>query len=154
MGKFDIVKIDFEKHPIYRRVLDVEGFKLLDESGYEAMYAEEGVKMVVLADDPNRTKESLDIIVIAPELRKCVAELVTAAYLIHPSKARSFSAHWGVRKLPAVAFFRGPTYLGAAEGLLNWDEYVAKIFEVLSRTEAPRRTIGIVSAAEPGDGCH
>ena len=53
-----------------------------------------------------------------------------------------------MKRLPAVAFFRGAKFLGASEGLKNWDEYLEELGVIGSRTdaEAPRRTITIVSS--------
>ncbi len=154
MGKFDIVKINFEEHPLYRRMMDEEGFELLDDTGFDAMLAEEGLKMVVIADDPNRMKESLDIVVIAPELKKMILSVLAKQYLVHPMKARALAGRFGVRKMPSVAFFRGDMFLGAAEGLLNWQDYAVQIMDIIKRTESPKRTISIMAkGADESSGC-
>lgn len=153
MGKFDLVKIDFEKHPIFRRMMDEGGFTLITDTDFDAMLAEGGLKMVVIADDPNRMKESLDIAVIAPELKKSIEQLLSGCYLVHPMKARALAGRYGVRKMPSIAFFRGSMYLGAAEGLLNWSEYMQQIGEITVRTESPKRTIAIASANSEPSSC-
>ena len=61
------------------------------------------------------------------------------------------AARWGMRKLPAVALFRGSVYLGACQGLKDWDEYLRELAEIAARTEAPKRMISILPAGGQAD---
>ena len=135
-------------HPLFQRLYNEEGFKKLTEENVDEMLADTGLKLVLFADDPNRVRETLDIVVIGPELKKVFKDYLSSCWMADVKKARAMSTRFGVKRLPAVAFFRGAKFLGASEGLKNWDEYLEELGVIGSRTdaEAPRRTITIVSS--------
>ena len=58
---------------------------------------------------------------------------------------RALAARWGMRKLPAVALFRGEAFLGAVEGLSDWGAYEAGLAEIASRTAPQKRTIAVLT---------
>lgn len=89
-----------------------------------------GLKMVLFAEDPNLRRETLDIAVIGPELRKALGAAVASGWYTAVSEGRALGARYGIRKFPAVALFRGAEYLGAAEGLMGWDEYIQALVEI------------------------
>ncbi len=137
-----------DEHPLFVRLYNEEGFSKLTEENLAEMQAVPGLKLVLFADDPNRVRETLDIVVIGPELKKVFKDYLSGAWIADVKKARAMSTQFGIKKLPAVAFFRDAAFLGASEGLKNWDEYLEELGEIGSRTKAPRRTITIVSNNE------
>lgn len=139
-------KFDPEQHPLFLRLYREAGFKRLTEEAIDEMLSEKGLKLVVFAEDPNRVRETLDIVVIAPEVAKTFSANLSSCWMGDVKKARAMAARFGVRKLPAIALFRNEVYLGAAEGLLPWDAYIETLVEVAKREQAPKRTIAIMAA--------
>lgn len=143
MAKFEAAAIDIERHAGYLRLLE-KGFKVLSEDA-AAQLARPGVKMVFFVDDPNRQRETLDMVVIASEIKDLFKDVEIEAFITDVKKARSLAASFGIRKLPSVGFWSNEVFLGSVDGLQNWDDYMAKIPEVLTRTKGPERTIAILS---------
>lgn len=155
MSKFTrIAEIDPETNPLFCRLRNEEGFETLNEAGLEGFLAQDGLKFVIFADDPNTRKETMDIVVIGPEIRRAFGDAVKSAWCTDVAEGRAVAARWGVRKLPALALFRGRVFLGAAEGLDSWDGYLAKLGEISRRTEAPKRFVAILpKEADEGSAC-
>lgn len=150
MSKFtQVAPIDVDTHPGFVRLFGKEGFQKMGEENVDALLAARGLQIVAFADDPMKQKETLDIVVIAPELRRALGDAVAGAWFTDVRTGRALAARWGIRKLPAVALFRSGTYLGAAEGLLGWDEYLRTLAEIGTRTEAPPRRISLIPNNEP-----
>lgn len=144
MPKFEAARIDLEREPGYLRLLE-KGFKVLGEDAGREL-ARAGVKMVFFVDDPNRQRETLDMVVIASEIKDLFKDVEIEAFVTDQRKARALAASFGIRKLPSLGFWSNEEFLGSIDGLQNWDEYMAKIPEVLTRTKGPERTIAILSS--------
>ena len=129
--------VDTAVHPLFARLREEAGFAEFSGATLETMLEAPGLKMVLFAEDPNLRRETLDIAVIGPELRKALV-----------SEGRALGARYGIRKFPAVALFRGAEYLGAAEGLMGWDEYIQALVEIGAREKGPSRTIAILQKTE------
>mgnify|MGYP000418701241 CR=1 FL=1 len=101
--------VDTAVHPLFARLREEAGFAEFSGATLETMLEAPGLKMVLFAEDPNLRRETLDIAVIGPELRKA---------------------------------------LGAAEGLMGWDEYIQALVEIGAREKGPSRTIAILQKTE------
>ena len=66
----EINPLGIAEHPGYKRLFGQAGFSLIDSSQLEEFLKIEGLKMLVFADDPNERKTTMDMAVIAPELKK------------------------------------------------------------------------------------
>ena len=132
--------VDTAVHPLFARLREEAGFAEFSGATLETMLEAPGLKMVLFAEDPNLRRETLDIAVIGPELRKALGAAV--------SEGRALGARYGIRKFPAVALFRGAESLGAAEGLMGWDEYIQALVEIGAREKGPSRTIAILQKTE------
>ena len=66
-------KIDPKTNPLFQRLFGKEGFLPLNEANLEEFLAVPGLKMAVFAEDPNAKRVTMDIVVIAPELKKAFA---------------------------------------------------------------------------------
>ncbi len=154
MSKFTkVAPIIPEENPLFQRLFGAEGFKILreeGEDGVDAFLAAPGLKFAIFADDPNKQKETMDIVVIGPELAKVFPNLAEKR-MSDVTTGRALAARWGIRKLPAVALFRGGVYLGAAEGLMGWSEYIEALAEISRREAAPKRTIAIMAKPAPAE---
>ena len=154
MSKFTrIAEINPQTNPLFQRLREREGFETLNEAGLNDFLASPGLKFLIFADDPNTRKETMDIIVIGPEIRRSMGDAVESAWCTDVTEGRALAARWGVRKLPALALFRGNVFLGAAEGLDSWDGYLAKLAQIASRTEAPKRSVAILPQRSDDESC-
>ena len=117
-----INQLDMASHPVFKRLFGEAGFQWLTSQELENFIAQDGLKMLVFADDPNERKTTLDIAVIAPELKKAFNGALTATAWADFKESRSMAARWGLRSMPVVAIFRNKDLLGAVQGLKPWDE--------------------------------
>ena len=135
--------VDTAVHPLFARLREEAGF-----AEFSGATLEHRLEMDLFAEDPNLRRETLDIAVIGPELRKALGAAVASGWYTTVSEGRALGARYGIRKFPAVALFRGAEYLGAAEGLMGWDEYIQALVEIGAREKGPSRTIAILQKTE------
>lgn len=64
--------VDTAVHPLFARLREEAGFAEFSGATLETMLEAPGLKMVLFAEDPNLRRETLDIAVIGPELRKAL----------------------------------------------------------------------------------
>jgi hydrogenase-1 operon protein HyaE len=66
-------------------------------------------------------------------------------------------ARYGFRRWPALVVLRDGRYVGAIDGLRNWDEYLAEVAALLAAEPARPPSIGIAvtaaGAAPPSSSC-
>lgn len=153
MSRFtQVAAIDPKTHAGFVRMREKEGFREFGEADVAQMTGAPGLKFVIFADDPNKQKETLDIVVIGPEVRKTLPG-IESAWVTDTSVGRALAARWGMRRLPAIAVFRGADFLGAVEGLTDWGTYEAGLAEIARRTEPARRTIAVLSGGVAEEDC-
>lgn len=133
-------------HPLIARLVDPHGFRALEASEIDA-FAAEGHVVLVLTEDPLRIRETLDLAVIAPQLVQAFPGRFRTGVLL-PEAARAAQARFGVRRWPALVVLRDGRYVGAVEGLRNWDEYLQEIDQLLAAEPSRPPTIGIPVRAE------
>ncbi len=140
-------------HPLLQRLLrDTDG-ALLDAAAYDAWAGAAGAAMVVFAESPERQKETLDLAVVAVELHALAAKSFRVA-LLTPDAARAIAPRYGFARWPAFVLLRDGGYVGAVDGLRDWDVYVAELRRLLAA--APTRPPGVgipVAAAGDSAGC-
>ena len=108
-------KIDPKTNPLFQRLFGKEGFLPLNEANLDEFLAAPGLKMAVFAEDPNAKRVTMDIVVIAPELKRAFAGALADARFADLVESRALAARWGLRRFPAVALFRDNVFLGAVE---------------------------------------
>ena len=84
--------VDTAVHPLFARLREEAGFAEFSGATLETMLEAPGLKMVLFAEDPNLRRETLDIAVIGPELRKALGAAV-ASGCTRPSPRAGPSAH-------------------------------------------------------------
>ena len=72
--------VDTAVHPLFARLREEAGFAEFSGATLEAMLEAPGLKMVLFAEDPNLRRETLDIAVIGPELRKALGAAVASGW--------------------------------------------------------------------------
>ena len=138
VGKMNTVtrsvgQVDETTHPAYRRLFEREGFTWVDGTTFDAFLSAEGFKMVVFSEDP-----------IAPELKKAFAGTLTETVFTRFNESRALAGRFGITGMPAVALFRDSVYLGAVQGLKDWNEYCRQLSEIVVREKAPVRRVAFM----------
>jgi hydrogenase-1 operon protein HyaE len=142
-----------ELHPLLQRLLQQTGAALLDADSVDAWLALAGTAMLLFCDEPERQKETLDLAVIVPEL--CVARpRAFRVGLLPAALARRIAPRFGFARWPAFVLFRDGQWLGAVEGILDWDVYLAQLDRLLAAPPSRPPGVGIpVHAAERSEPC-
>ena len=73
-----------------------------------------------------------------------------------PDAARAIAVRYGFRRWPALVVLRDGGYVGAIDGLRNWDDYLGEVARLLAApvTRPPSIGIAVSGPGAPGPGCH
>lgn len=140
-------------HPLLDRLVRETGAAVLDADACDAWTGQDGAAMLVFAEDPQRYKEVLDLAVIVPELHAAAQRAFRVA-LLRPEAARALAPRYGFARWPAFVMLRDGQYLGAVDGIRDWDVYVSELQRLL--TAAPSRPPGVgiaVTTADDASSC-
>jgi hydrogenase-1 operon protein HyaE len=142
------------RHPLIERLSAEYGFPLITIEGFEAFVAQPGHTMLFFSEDPAKFRETLDLAVILPELHRAFDGIFRAGVLL-PEASKKFHPRFGFRRWPAFVMLRDGQYLGAIDGVRNWDEYVGEIQRLLAAEPSRPPAIGVVvKSNETSAGCH
>ena len=141
-------------HPLVEQLFSRHGFVRVDADSIDAFAAAPGHAMIVFTEDPVRFKETLDLAVIAPEVARAFAGCFRVAALL-PADARKVAPRYGFARWPALVVLKNGHYVGAIDGLRNWEEYVEEMQRLLTAepTRAPSIGIAVKTAGDAGH-CH
>jgi hydrogenase-1 operon protein HyaE len=140
--------------PLIAQLFSRHGCARLDREDVDAFLALPGHAMLVFTEDPVRFKETLDIAVIVPELQRAFAQRFRVGVLL-PEAARTVQVRYGFARWPALVMLKDGQYVGAIDGLRNWDEYIERMKALLAAAPARPPSVGIAvhgTGAAPG-GC-
>jgi hydrogenase-1 operon protein HyaE len=129
-------------HPLIAQLFGKHGFAEVNAADFDTFTGQPGHRLLVFLEDPLRVRETLDLAVILPELAQAFAGRFTVGILL-PATARSLYARYAFRRWPALVLFRDGQYVGAIDGLREWNEYVTEMSELLAATAKRPPTIGI-----------
>jgi hydrogenase-1 operon protein HyaE len=143
-------------HPLLARLIEVTDGTLLQADQLDAWLQGAGTAMLVFAEEPERSKETLDLAVIVPELHAAGGRGFRVG-LLTPMAARGMASRYGFARWPAFVLLRDGQYLGTVDGLRDWEVYVAELTRLLAAEPVRPPSVGIpVRAAGPGADppCH
>jgi len=141
-------------HPLLDRLVRETGAAVLDTESVDAWSQPTGAAMLVFAEDPQRYKEVLDLAVIVPELH-AAAHRGFRVGLLRADAARALAPRYGFARWPAFVMLRDGLYLGAVDGIRDWDVYVAELQRLLTAEPSRPPGVGIaVQAADAAPSCH
>jgi hydrogenase-1 operon protein HyaE len=141
-------------HPLLEQMFDRHGFARIDSETVDAFVAQPGHTLLVFTEDPVRYKETLDLAVIAPELAKAFAGRFRTGALL-PAVARKLAPRYGFARWPALVLLKDGRYVGAIDGLRNWDEYMDEMQRLLAAEPGRAPSVGIaVKSDSAADPCH
>jgi hydrogenase-1 operon protein HyaE len=129
-------------HPLIAQLLAKHGFAEVTPEGIDAFASVPGHAMLVFLEDPLRVRETLDVAVIVPELARAFAGRFRVGVLL-PDSARALAPRYGFRRWPALVILRDGAYVGAVDGLRGWDDYLARVAELLGADPVRPPTVGI-----------
>ena len=141
-------------HPLVERLFTTHGYTNVDATGLDAFAAAPGHAVLFFSEDPVLYRETLDLCVILPEIASAFAGRFRIGVLL-PAAARAVAPRYGFRRWPALVVLRDGGYVGAIDGLRDWDDYLAETARLLEAPVARPPSIGIaVRAAGDAPTCH
>lgn len=144
--------------PLIERLVSAHGAVWLDSDSIEYWAAGAGNRVVLLAGDPVRFPEGLDVAVVLPELQRAFPGRfeVGVAKRAHED---AIAKRYGSIRWPALVFLRDGQYVTTLSGMLDWDVYVERVGQALAMPASRAPTVGIpvmrAGAPSPSDSsCH
>jgi len=116
--------------------------RAVGEERFDRFIAQPGHTMLFFSEDPVKFRETLDLAVILPELHRAFEGSFRAGVLL-PEASKKFHSRYGFRRWPAFVMLRDGQYLGAVDGVRNWDEYVGALQRLLAAEPSRPPAIGI-----------
>ena len=143
-----------ELHPLLAQLVAKHGFADLRAANFDAFADAPGRALIAFTEDPVRFKETLDLAVIVPELARAFGGAFRVGVLL-PDSARAIAPRYAFRRWPALVMLADGRYVGAIDGLRNWDEYLREIAQlvVAPPTRAPSIGVGVAVAGAGAIGC-
>lgn len=118
-------------HPMLARMVKVTGATVLTAAGYDAWAGQAGNAMVVFTKDPDRFNETLDLAAVVPELQATAGGNLRLG-LLPPAASRAIAPRYGFTHWPVFVLLRDGQYLGAVEGIRDWDVYTSELLRMLA----------------------
>ncbi|MEO8509022.1 MAG: hydrogenase [Betaproteobacteria bacterium] len=142
-------------YPLIAQLFTKHGFTRVGGDDFAAFTERSGHALLLFLEDPIRYRETLDLAVIAPQLARAFPGRFDVGVLL-PESARREAVRYGFRRWPALVMLRDGKYVGAIDGLRNWDEYVGEMGALLAATPSRPPAVGIAvsGGATPAGGCH
>ena len=137
-------------HPLIAQLFTKHNFTAITADNLDAFLALPDHALLMFTEDPLRVKETLDLAVIVPELARALPGRFRVGALL-PEAARDVQPRYGFRRWPAFVVLRDGAYVGAVDGLRNWDEYLQIVAGMLDAPPARPPTIGIPVKAATGE---
>ena len=136
------------RHPLIERLLRDFGLPEIGAADVDTFLAAPGETVLFFTEDPKQHPETADVAVILPELMQAMPGRFRAAVVARASE-RELQKRFGFARWPALVFVRGGDLIGAITGMHDWDEFVAKVVELLG---APTRREIAAAAVRENEG--
>jgi hydrogenase-1 operon protein HyaE len=143
---------DPRSFPLIAQLFAKHGYTEVNAGNFDSFIGRAGHILLLFTEDPFRFKETLDLAVIVPEIARAFPGCFEIGVLL-PEAAREFQPRYGFRRWPAFVVLRDGEYVGAVDGLRNWDEYVSEVARLVAAPPSRPPTVGIaVRGAGEGSG--
>ena len=129
-------------HPLLDQLFTKHGFTNITADSLDAFMERPGHALLMFTEEPLRVKETLDLAVIVPELWRAFACRFRVGVIL-PGSACRLDTRYAIRRWPAFVVLRDGAYVGAVEGLRNWDEYLDTVARLMEAPPTRPPTIGI-----------
>lgn len=128
--------------PLVCRLAESQGAAWVDEESIEAWSQLGGDRVVLLAGDPVRFPQGLDVAAVLPELRKCADKPFEYAVVPRASEDR-LAKRYGANHWPTLLFLREGKYVTAIGGMHDWQPYLSAVNAALQMPTSRAPTVGI-----------
>lgn len=141
--------------PLIDRLVSVHGATWLTADNVADWAAGGGDRVILLAGDPVRFPEALDVAVVLPELRQHFAQRFAIGVAVREHED-AIAKRYGSIRWPALVFVRDGQYVTVLSGMLDWDVYVERVTEALTMAASRAPTIGIPvrNGSASDSSCH
>ncbi|WP_066256302.1 hydrogenase [Hydrogenophaga flava] len=140
--------------PLVQRLAREFGATWVDETSVAEWSAGGGDRVVLLAGDPVRFPEGVDVAAVLPELMKSFPNRFRIAVVPRDSED-AVARRYGSQRWPTLLFFRDGQYVTAIAGMQDWDVYLSGVAAALAMPPSRPPTIGIpVVSQTGGSSCH
>ena len=112
--------------PLIQRLARDFGAAWVDQTTVADWTAGGGDRVVLLAGDPVRFPEGVDVAAVLPELMKAFPKRFTVAVVPRDSED-AVARRYGSQRWPTLLFFRDGQYVTAIAGMQDWDVYLAGV---------------------------
>jgi hydrogenase-1 operon protein HyaE len=143
------------EYPLVAQLFSKHGFAEVTVASFPEWTQAPGRTLLVFIEDPGRFKETLDLAVIVPELCRAFPGRFKVGVLL-PEAAREIAVRYGFRRWPAFVMLADGKYVGAVDGLRNWDEYLTEVARLIASepTRPPTLGIAVKGGGEGAGNCH
>lgn len=126
----------------------------VDTDTIDAWAAQGGDRVVLLAGDPVRHPEGLDVAVVLPELQRSLPGRFSIG-VVRRHEEEALARRYGAQRWPTLLFLRDGQYVTTLSGMHDWDVFLRKTEEALAAPVSRPPGVGIpVVAAASGSACH
>lgn len=142
--------------PLVQRLAREFGATWVDETSVADWTAGGGDRVVLLAGDPVRFPEGVDVAAVLPELMKSFPNRFRIA-VVPRDNEDAVARRYGSQRWPTLLFFRDGQYVTAIAGMQDWDVYLSGVAAALSMPPSRPPTIGIPVVSQTGgagSSCH
>jgi hydrogenase-1 operon protein HyaE len=129
-------------HPLIAQLFTRHGFAAVTPQSFPTWTQRPGRLLLLFLEDPARHKETLDLAVIVPQLAQAFPGGFEVGVLL-PDAAREIAVRFGFRRWPALVLLADGKYVGAVDGLRDWDEYRTELARLLEAPPGRPPTVGI-----------
>ena len=135
-------------------MVERHGAAWVDEATLDAWIAGAGDRVLLLAGDPVRFPEGLDVAVVLPEVRRALGGCFGIGVARRSAEA-AVAARFGSNRWPSLVFVRDGRYDTTLPGMHDWPEFVARVREALTLppSRIPGVGIPVVGANAGGPSC-
>ncbi|MFG6448560.1 hydrogenase [Roseateles sp. BYS180W] len=141
--------------PLVERLVRDFGATWVDEHTVQDWSRGAGERVLLLAGDPLRFPEGLDVAAVLPELMRAFPARLHVAVVPRRSE-EAVAQRYGSQRWPTLLFLRQGQYITAIAGMQDWEVYLRRVAQALTLppTRAPTIGIPLVSQHSAGDkGC-
>jgi hydrogenase-1 operon protein HyaE len=141
--------------PLIDRLVSAHGATWLTADNVADWAAGGGDRVILLAGDPVRFPEALDLAVVLPELHRHFAQRFAVGVATREHED-AIAKRYGSIRWPALVFVRDGQYVTVLSGMLDWQVYVERVGDALDMpaTRAPTIGIPVRQSGASDSSCH
>lgn len=140
--------------PLVERLAQQFGATWVDDTNVTDWIETGGDRVILLAGDPVRFPEGVDVAAVLPELMKAFPGRFMLA-VVPRDQEDAVARRYGSQRWPCLLFFRDGRYVTAIAGMQDWDVFLSGVNAALQMPPSRPPTIGIpVVSQSAAGGCH